>query len=785
MTTSTSRVMSGRDRWSRGALVVAGLVVAGLIVAACGGGSDAAPRATTGAAASSPGSVSPVADPQPPLTSTPEESTGSTLPADGIGVTRVVRPVPDALVLDERGRPVAGDQLLVVVDPAFGPDVPATVAAALGGEVVGLIEMIDLWQVGIPSTDAAGLARAIETASGIEGVVAAMPNEAATLDEEVWGTPMSPLDDPVYAGEHGAGYRLIGVEQAWTYLRGSGLELNPVHVGVVDNGVYTGTGEFDDHPIEETVPGHGVLGVPNDLERIGADGSRTVIGPNPAGSHGTGVTSIIGADADDGGVVGVASIIPGLTLTSTDIYRAPYGSGVTEVPPELLASLPEDDRVTLENGVSFTSGDFLAIADQIRRGARVINMSWGNSDSSTATATLYRRFFEQMARRHPEVLFVGSAGNSGRAQDGEHRFPSGAPWANMITVGNVNDDGTTHESSNRSSDNFEVTLAAPGHQAVQGVGPDGTVLAGTYPLPGGAVDGGGGTSMAAPQVTAAAALLLAVDPTLSAADVKALLVRTARSTVVRDDGSEQRVDEAMGAGVLAVDRAVAAIIAERRAELGLQPAELTVEQLAQLGAVQAVARSTDGTEWTVTATVAACHAPCTDVTIELQGSGAVGGSTLQTLTAAGDVSWSVSLPERPATLVVRRSDNQAGSRILIDRLGLDGRWTGEYWVDSMSGNGISLPEPALWATVDATFTATADGTYTGTFTGTLLDGSVEELPVTATVSGGRATVMFDGVPVEGPISVGADGSVRFAGSFAAETGGVASTGRILLTRVGP
>ncbi len=66
-------------------------------------------------------------------------------------------------------------------------------------------------------------------------------------------------------------------------------------------------------------------------------------------------------------------------------------------------------------------------------------------------AQAYRRFFTKMAEDHPDVVFVAAAGNDNFEPDGTRSFPSGFALPNVITVGNVNNDGTTNESSNRSS----------------------------------------------------------------------------------------------------------------------------------------------------------------------------------------------------------------------------------------------------------------------------------------------------------------------------------------------
>ncbi len=632
--------------------------------------------------------------------------------AAGLGVVEVVSPDLAALVVVDDGL-VAGDQLLVVLAEGLGRGEAEGVAAAVGGAVVGQVELVNLWQLQVPPTDAAGLAAAAETAAGMAGVVVAGPNATVLADEEVWGVPQSPLNDPVYGGENGAGYRMIGVEEAWSYLRGSGLPERPTHIGFIDSGIWTGSGEFDGVTLHQPDPNSGLLTDPEHDYRVQVDGSWVDLGPDPTGGHGTSTAGIAVADGDDGGQVGIADPLEHLTVSTTNLTAA--GLDVVQMVP---ADLSDEAQIAVGNfGVSFTTGVMQAIVGQVNDGARVINLSFGRTDGDPGTALMYRLFFTQMAARHPEVLFVGSAGNDNLTKgvvDGARRFPSGLDLPNMITVGNVNNDGTAAASSNRASANFEVDLAAPGEQAVQGVGPDGTVV-NTY----------GGTSCAAPQVTAAAALLLSIKPDLTAEQIKDLLVDNARSEIVRDDGTTERIDGGVGGAVLAVDLAVRELVAQERAAAGLQPADISATELEGLGMIDAVAVSGDPGEWEVRGIIYQCDPGCTDVTISLSEGMAIGGDTTQHLDAAGEVTWSVTVQDYPASILVTRTNNGAASLITLQPPTLDGHYSGtltylvtdvppEYGVDASAWVGqVALMEMDLITNPDGT--GTANGTWTQPF----------------------------------------------------------------------
>src|SRR5690606_1152317 len=110
----------------------------------------------------------------------------------------------------------------------------------------------------------------------------------------------------------------------------------------------------------------------------------------------------------------------------------------------------------------------------------------------------------------PDVLFVGAGGNAGTdmaTANPATRF--GLP--NFILVGAVDRRGAVTDFTNTGP---EVTLYANGDRVPSR-------------LPGGAPSHPSGTSMATPLVTNAAAKMLAVNPRLTGAELKALLEATA------------------------------------------------------------------------------------------------------------------------------------------------------------------------------------------------------------------------------------------------------------------
>ena len=132
-------------------------------------------------------------------------------------------------------------------------------------------------------------------------------------------------------------------------------------------------------------------------------------------------------------------------------------------------------------------------------GARIINMSLGSSDELEWAA------FEEAVLKHPELLFVVSAGNDGRDIDQDPVFPAALPLDNMIVVTSVADDGFPAQGSNWGRDS--VDLLVPGENIA------------TVDFSGRPADVSG-SSYAVARVTALAARLLAEQPTLSASALR-------------------------------------------------------------------------------------------------------------------------------------------------------------------------------------------------------------------------------------------------------------------------
>lgn len=173
------------------------------------------------------------------------------------------------------------------------------------------------------------------------------------------------------------------------------------------------------------------------------------------------------------------------------------------------------------------SGNLSDVARGIRwavdNGARIINMSLGGD----AASTVLIEACQYAASRG--VLLIAASGNDGRSTI---TYP--ARLSECVAVGATNENSELAWFSNYGP---EQELVAPGTSIFS------TTLGGSY-------DEASGTSMAAPEVSGVAALILALDPALSANDVRSILAASAI-----DMGSAGR-DSRFGYGLVNAWRAV-------------------------------------------------------------------------------------------------------------------------------------------------------------------------------------------------------------------------------------
>jgi thermitase len=201
------------------------------------------------------------------------------------------------------------------------------------------------------------------------------------------------------------------------------------------------------------------------------DGKGSAIDEN---GHGTHVAGIIGAAGNN--AIGVSGLCWRTTIIAVKFLDA-RGRGGTA------------DAVS-------------AIQYAVRRGAKIVNCSFGSSSKSEALHDAVRYAKDKGA------LLVVAAGNDGDDLERKPAYPASFTDGNILTVAaSTATDGLAGFSNYGAT---SVDLAAPGDAILS-------------TLPGGGYGIKDGTSMAAPLVAAAAALLRKVDSELSFSELKAAL----------------------------------------------------------------------------------------------------------------------------------------------------------------------------------------------------------------------------------------------------------------------
>jgi hypothetical protein len=150
------------------------------------------------------------------------------------------------------------------------------------------------------------------------------------------------------------------------------------------------------------------------------------------------------------------------------------------------------------NGEGYTSDIIRAVSFAIRRGAKVINMSFSRSTPSNELKRAINRAISQ------GLVVVASAGNEGQ---GTARYPASHPG--VISVASTADDDTRSSFSNFGPTIF---VAAPGEAVIT-----------TYPW--GTFAAAWGTSFSTPLVAGAAALLVGMEATATPDQVSSAIAQ--------------------------------------------------------------------------------------------------------------------------------------------------------------------------------------------------------------------------------------------------------------------
>jgi hypothetical protein len=288
--------------------------------------------------------------------------------------------------------------------------------------------------------------------------------------------------------------------EAFEYLQNSGITPSQAVIAIVDTGIRAAHQDL----AGKVIGGRNYC--PSLLCLIGAVNPDNWADDN---GHGTHVAGIAAAHGNNGlGISGI-SYVPDVRLLAVKVCGGPLG---------------------LCNAAGIVNGIMWA-ADN---GAHVINLSLGGATGSVA---------QQQALQYAlsrNVLPVCASGNDGA---GAISFP--ARYPECMAVGS-----TGWGDARASYSNFgpQLEVAAPGGD-VSAQQPHSLILS-SWSTANNAYAYAAGTSMASPQVAGLAGLLRALDPTASAADIRARIRATA------DDLGPEGWDPQYGDGRINVYRAI-------------------------------------------------------------------------------------------------------------------------------------------------------------------------------------------------------------------------------------
>ncbi|MCL1035866.1 S8 family serine peptidase [Shewanella submarina] len=278
----------------------------------------------------------------------------------------------------------------------------------------------------------------------------------------------------------------VDAPEAWDITTGD----SDVVIAVIDTGVdynhedlsanmWVNPGEIAGNGIDDD--GNGVVDDVHGFSALNDNGD-----PMDGNGHGTHVAGTIGADGNNGiGVVGVnwdVSIIGCQFLNSS-------GSGSLADAVECIDYITD---LKVNRGID----------------VRATNNSWGGGGFSQTLKDSIE------AGGDAGIMFVAAAGNGASDRDQNPGYPGSYDSAAIVAVAST--DRNDAMSSFSDYGLVSVDLGAPGS----------AILSST---PGNAYSVFSGTSMASPHVAGAAALVWSLDPSLSVAEMKALLMETGDS----------------------------------------------------------------------------------------------------------------------------------------------------------------------------------------------------------------------------------------------------------------
>ncbi|NBW81414.1 hypothetical protein EBR21_06635 [bacterium] len=310
--------------------------------------------------------------------------------------------------------------------------------------------------------------------------------------------PKRARKDPLLGRSWGIGK--VHAPEAWLKTQGS----EQVVVADIDTGFDYNHEDLINNIWRNTkeIPGDGIDNDGNGFvdDVVGWDFVNKDSLPWDDNGHGTHTSGSIGATGGNG--VGTSGVAPHVRLMGLK-FLSGDGSGSTE------------DAVR-------------AINYAVQNGASILSNSWGGDEYSKALEDAIS------AAAAKNIVFVAAAGNDGTNNDTLPMYPAAYNLPNVIAVAASDSDDHLVDYSNYGANS--VHIVAPGDRVFSTV-------------PGNKYEVNSGTSMACPHVAGAAALLRSFKPTLSAVEIKRILMASV-------DKDPEYADKIASGGRLNVERAL-------------------------------------------------------------------------------------------------------------------------------------------------------------------------------------------------------------------------------------
>ena len=398
------------------------------------------------------------------------------------------------------------DQMVVMFADGVSESRREELLQTVGGTVIGELNTLDMVQVQVNAGNYKELTQKCEQLMEYEEVVDAAIDYVTEEEEEVNDPFQTQAEDYTLSWKKSGGrnwwLKMIDAPEAWEY----SAQLQECKVGIVDVGFYV-----NHEDLAENIADYKSM-------------TNSAMDASLKSAHGTHVAGIIGAQADNG--VGIAGINPKAKL--------------------YLRSTCDE-----KTGRQTTFSTYAAVADLVEnQGVKVINLSMGRQitlDKVPATAKTAAKVIGKLLDKGYDFLLVQSAGNDGVDSVLNGKFSSITSdtevdghtieeiQAHKIVVGNMTEDKKLYHYLKTTSDGKQIEGGSNYGENVDIVAPGKSIYS-----CGSVTDGVSsyqnktGTSMAAPMVTGVASLVWSADPSLTAAEVKQIVLEQTEQVATSD-----------------------------------------------------------------------------------------------------------------------------------------------------------------------------------------------------------------------------------------------------------